>query len=257
MSGKTYKTRGIVLRKTKLGEKDLIVTVLDENGALVRAVAKGARKPGGSYAARLELFSIVDLMLAQGRNLDVITSARFSDGESRNGSMGIEQSSCAAVLAELLSLLAQEDLPHERLYDMSRAAFVAIAGNVPEVALAVTCSASLKALAYTGFRPSFTQCVLCADAVQLGNGTGEATFSVTEGGVLCSSCERPSDAIDVDANTIQWADALMRARFDDVVGFEPDAGQLFDVLQLVRQWARVHVGKNPKSIDFLLSSGLF
>ena len=257
MSGKTYKTRGIVLRKTKLGEKDLIVTVLDENGALVRAVAKGARKPGGSYAARLELFSIVDLMLAQGRNLDVITSARFSDGENRNASMGIEQSSCAAVLAELLSLLAQEDLPHERLYDMSRAAFGAIASNDPAVAMAITCSASWKALAYTGFRPSFNQCALCASSVNLDGSARTAIFSVTEGGLVCSRCERPSDAIDVDANTIQWADALMRARFDDVVGYEPDAGQLFDMLQLVRQWARVHVGKNLKSIDFLLSSGLF
>ena len=72
MASKTYKTSGIVLRKTKLGEKDLIVSILDESGALVRAVAKGARKPGGSYAAKLELFSVVDLMLAQGKNLDVI-----------------------------------------------------------------------------------------------------------------------------------------------------------------------------------------
>ena len=122
MAGKTYKTRGIVLRKTKLAEKDLIVTILDETGSLVRAVAKGARKPGGSYAARLELFSIVDLMLAQGKNLDVITGATFTD-EATRSPLGVEQAACASALAELLATIAQEDLPHERLYAMSKAAF--------------------------------------------------------------------------------------------------------------------------------------
>ena len=257
MAAKTYKTRGIVLRKTKLGEKDLIVTILDESGSLVRAVAKGARKPGGSYAARLELFSIVDLMMAKGRNLDVITSAAFSDGDSGCTLFGIEQSSCASALAELLSVLAQEDLPHERLYDMSRSAFERIGASDPMQALALTCSALLKALAYTGFRPSFSNCVACGCGIGLSSLTGSIPFSLEDGGAVCQRCMRPSDAIDVDVNVIQWADSLMRARFDDIASFEVSEAPLFDVLQLARQWTRVHVGKNLKSIDFLLVCGLF
>ncbi|MBR3182502.1 MAG: DNA repair protein RecO [Eggerthellaceae bacterium] len=257
MATQTYKTRGIVLRKTKLGEKDLIVTILDESGSLVRAVAKGARKPGGSYAARLELFSIVDLMLAKGRNLDIITSAAFSDDEGSSATFGIEQSSCASVLAEILSLLAQEDLPHERLYDMSRSAFERIAASDPKESLALTCSALLKALAYTGFRPSFSNCVVCGCDVELLTQTESIPLSIEDGGSVCRRCTRPSDAIDVDANVVQWADALMRSRFDDVSTFDVNVAPLFDVLQLARQWTRVHVGKNLKSVDFLLVCGLF
>ena len=256
MASKTYKTSGIVLRKTKLGEKDLIVSILDESGALVRAVAKGARKPGGSYAAKLELFSVVDLMLAQGKNLDVITSARFSDGDF-TPPYGIEQSSCAAVLAELLLTLAQEELPHERLYDMSRSAFKRIAESEPSCALAITCSALLKALAYSGFRPSFTHCVACAEPVQPKDDALWVAFSVNEGGVICHRCERPSDAVNVDANTVKWAEALMRARFDDVTSFQNEEAPLFDILQLIRQWTRTHAGKNLKSVDFLLTCGMF
>ncbi|MBQ3328952.1 MAG: recombination protein O N-terminal domain-containing protein, partial [Eggerthellaceae bacterium] len=63
-ASRTYKARGIVLRKTKLGEKDLIVTLLSEDGSLLRAVAKGARKPGGSLAARIDLFRVVAALLA-------------------------------------------------------------------------------------------------------------------------------------------------------------------------------------------------
>ena len=50
----TYDARAIVLRKTKLGESDLIVTLLAQDGSQARAVAKGARKPARPFAARLE-----------------------------------------------------------------------------------------------------------------------------------------------------------------------------------------------------------
>ena len=65
MAGRrTYRTRAIVLDRTKLGETDLILTLLAEDGSQRRAVAKGARKPGGRLAARVELFSECDLLLA-------------------------------------------------------------------------------------------------------------------------------------------------------------------------------------------------
>ena len=56
---RTYRTKVLVLDKTKLKETDLILTMLDERGRQVRAVAKGARKPGGRLAARCELFPLV------------------------------------------------------------------------------------------------------------------------------------------------------------------------------------------------------
>ena len=76
MAGRrTHRTRGIVLDHVKLGEQDLIVTLLTANGAQARAVAKGARKPGGRLAARVELFSETDFLLASGRNLDIVSEA--------------------------------------------------------------------------------------------------------------------------------------------------------------------------------------
>ena len=46
MAGRrTKRTRALVLDTTKLGEQDLILTLLGETGVQLRAVAKGARKP--------------------------------------------------------------------------------------------------------------------------------------------------------------------------------------------------------------------
>ena len=58
-----YPLRALVLRKTKLGETDLILTLLAADGRQVRAVAKGARKSRSRLGARVEPFSILDLLL--------------------------------------------------------------------------------------------------------------------------------------------------------------------------------------------------
>ncbi|WP_179184937.1 DNA repair protein RecO, partial [Collinsella vaginalis] len=54
---RTYRETCIVLDKTKLKETDLILTLLARDGRQIRAVAKGARKPGSRLAARCELAS--------------------------------------------------------------------------------------------------------------------------------------------------------------------------------------------------------
>ena len=68
-----------MIDKVKLKETDLILTLLADTGRQIRAVAKGARKPGARTAARCELFCTVDLLLAHGRNLDVVSQAELVD----------------------------------------------------------------------------------------------------------------------------------------------------------------------------------
>ena len=77
MAQPTYSVRGIVLRKTKLAETDLIVTLLADDGTQRRAVAKGARKPSSTFASRLELYAEADLLCSVGRSLDVVKEARL------------------------------------------------------------------------------------------------------------------------------------------------------------------------------------
>ena len=64
MARRTRRLKALVLGRTKLSEQDLILTLLSEEGEQVRAVAKGARKPGGRLASRVELFCESDFLLA-------------------------------------------------------------------------------------------------------------------------------------------------------------------------------------------------
>ena len=58
-----------------LGEADRIITLLTRHHGRVRAVAKGVRKTTSRWGSRLEPFTHVDLQLAVGRSLDIVTQA--------------------------------------------------------------------------------------------------------------------------------------------------------------------------------------
>ena len=258
MASKTYKLRALVLRKTKLAEKDLIVTMLDESGMLAKGVAKGARRPGGSLAARLELFNEASVLMARGRSLDVVCEARIVHaGADLAGS--IEKSSCAAPLAELLCRVAQPELAQPRVFGIAQAALrlMGAPDARPEACLALSAASLWKVMAQIGFRPSFTTCVNCGKATLAASGPPAFALSVAQGGVFCGSCSIPPDAVWEDAETLRWCEALIMMRFADVLASGIGVGACMNALHLVRQWVRTHVGCNLKSLDFLLTAGLF
>lgn len=259
MGGKTFKTTAIVLKKTKMGERDLVVTLLDESGSLVRAVAKGARRPGGSLAAKIELFSTLDALVAQGKTLGVLSEVRLvTDGIAHE--VSLEQAACASPVAELLRIVAQEGLPQARLFDMARASFDQIRVSSAPVSLAL-CAASLwKIMAQEGFRPQFGACVACGAPIESlisSINSGNVAFSFADGGPFCDSCPHPSDTALVESGVIQWCSYLLSARFRELAKRGLDTDALLSCLQLVRQWIRVHAGRDLKSLDFVFTSGIF
>ena len=248
------------MKKTKLGEKDVIVTMLEESGKLLKGVAKGARKPGGSFSARLELFSEVDVLMAEGRSLDVVCEARLRKGAKVVDAADVmEKPACAAPLAELACNVAQPDLEQPRIFDMTVAAFDRIfePSTSSLEALSIAAAGLWKVISQAGFRPSLSRCALCGEPVEDIDASGRIAISLSDGGIVCGNCQRPADAFLADANAVRWCDALIRMRYDEVVESAIDERSCAAVLQLARAWARVHTGRDLRSIDFLLVSGLY
>lgn len=71
------RTHAIVLRRTNYGESDRILNLLTPEGK-ISALAKGVRKEKSKLAGGIELFSISDVVVHQGRgNLAILTSAKL------------------------------------------------------------------------------------------------------------------------------------------------------------------------------------
>lgn len=260
MGSATYLLRAIVVRKTKLGEADLVVTLLAEDGSQVRAVAKGARKPASSFSSRLEIFAEADLLLVRGKSLDVVKEARLVDSH-RGLTVDMEHAAAAAPMADLAARLCQPDLPSPKLFALTSSAF-SHAERADCITVPALCAAYLlKAFSFAGFRPSFRRCVGCGAPVGIGASTSTARetmpFSASEGGVVCSECLLFSDTFRVPIEVLSWADALLMTSFDGTLRLPPPMRVSFEVLHLCQTWAREHTGSRLKSLEFLFACGLF
>ena len=176
-----YRDRGVVLRTIKLGETDRIVSILTQGNGKVRAVAKGVRRPGSRFGARLEPTSHVALQCYRGRELDVVTQVETIDA-FRPLREHYASLTHAVSMLEAADTVAQEHERNPALYRM-------LVGGLRT--LATTPSALVapaffwKLLSLEGFHPLLDGCARCGD--EAGPFPG---FDYGEGGVLCEACGR-------------------------------------------------------------------
>ncbi len=175
MGRPTYRARVLVIRKTKLGETDLILTLLAEDGSQLRAVAKGARKPSGAFASRLELFSEADVLLVRGKSLDIVKEARLVCGNAQVRE-SLERAAAASPMVELLDRATQPDLPSPKLFPMTHAALEALSAADVAHAPAICAAHLLKTFAFAGVRPTLGECSLCGEGILPGGGAGATTM---------------------------------------------------------------------------------
>src|SRR5512136_3128624 len=73
---RTYQTEAVIIKKTKLGEADRVLTLCTPDLGKIQAVAKGVRRPRSKLAGHLELLTHSLVSLARGRNLDTIIGSQ-------------------------------------------------------------------------------------------------------------------------------------------------------------------------------------
>src|SRR4051794_30349440 len=177
-----YRDKGVVLRTIKLGETDRIVTILTQGHGKVRAVAKGIRKPGSRFGARLEPMSHAALQCYRGRSeLDVVTQVETIDANRRLR----EHYGClthAVSMLEATDQVAPEREPNHALYRMLVGALRTL-GEQPTTL--VSAAFFWKLLSLEGFHPLLDTCARCGET-----SAPFVAFDVEEGGVLCEQCGR-------------------------------------------------------------------
>src|ERR671928_288002 len=183
-----YKEQGVVLRSTKLGEADKIVTVMTQGAGKVRAVAKGIRKTTSRFGARLEPFTHVSLMVYRGRgSLDTVSQAEIvAPFLAVRNDLGLF--AAGETMLEAVDKVAEEHERNVRLFMLLLTGLRAL-DTGPKDAAAVTESFLLKLLSLSGFHPSLTACAVCGRAAP-------DRFASGQGGAVCG------DDADFDAGHV-------------------------------------------------------
>ena len=176
-----YRTEAVVLRRGDLGEADRILTVYSPEHGKLRLVAKGVRKVRSRKAGHLEPFTRVELQIARGHDLDVITQAQALDLHT-GLHQDLERFGYAAYVVELMDRFTVQEGESRGLYRLLVDTLDRL--SEPSAPAAVVDYYQLRLLDLLGYRPELYRCLGCGAEVR----PEDQHFSAAAGGVLCPAC---------------------------------------------------------------------
>ncbi len=196
-----------MLRHRRLGDADRIVTLLTPARGKVDAVAKGVLRPRSKLAGHLEPGTQVEVLLAQGRSLDVITQAQTI--ATYAGIRGdLDRLGTAMYLVEVTDRLTI-DHTEPAAFELLAAALERLERG--DGAHLLTRTFEMDLLGEAGFRPQWDTCVVCGAPVE-----GEfVAWTPSGGGVVCPECRRRyPEAEPLAGTTLKVLRAIQRGPYE-------------------------------------------
>ncbi len=180
---RNYQTEAIIIKKTRLGEADSILTFYTPHLGKIQGFAKSLRKPKSKLAGHLELLTHSLVSLARGRNLDTITGSQTISSFLSLKS-DLELTSYALYVTELVNQFTADHIENYPLFQLvlETLGHLCQAGD-NELVLRYF---ELHLLNEVGYRPQLQQCVSCRAALE----PAPNSFCSSAGGMLCPDCSR-------------------------------------------------------------------
>jgi len=225
---KSFATEAINLRNYPLNEDDSIVVMFSKTRGLIRAVARGSKRPKSKLGARIQMFIANKLMLFEGKNLDTISEAQslktFSkiryDLDKLNASMYV-----AELVNNFCSKFYNSDENSKEIYDLIYKALdnIANANSKCEVLLYLI-KFSLKFMNILGWGLDFYYCSKCQNELDCSE-FKSTIFSYSLGGFLCENCAsshigqsvRVHNKIKMFLSVLSDTSYEEKTRYDDMV----------------------------------------
>lgn len=113
----TYKTQGVVLKRTNFGEADRLITFYTRLQGKVKVIAKGVRKLSSRKRGSLEIFNLVEFLAVKGKGIDLITEVETlkSFHEWRRN---LKKIAVAYEFCEMVDRLTAEEAEQEEVFDL-------------------------------------------------------------------------------------------------------------------------------------------
>lgn len=188
------KTKGVVLGRTFVGEKDAIIKILTEKSGVISASAKGVKSMKSKLSAGCSLFSYSDFLITESNGRYIVASAVLADG-FYGVSSNIERLSYATYIAETAGAISPSPEDAEHLIPLLLNTFYLLANSSKDLRL-IKCVFELRLLCLLGYAPELDTCVACGDTDEI------CFFSSIEGGVVCRSCGTIPDAQIITQDTL-------------------------------------------------------
>jgi len=242
---RTYQTEAIVIKRIKLGEADRILTIYTPGFGKIKAVAKGTRRPKSKLGGHVELLTHSRLMLARGRNLDLITQAQTIDNFLPIKD-DLDRLSRGLYMAELIDSFTGEHIEDPQLFEL-------LLETLKQLSQTTDCEPVLRyfelnLLDNLGYRPQLQHCTDCNSALK----PDTNFFSPKMGGVLCHQCgfNEPM-ARPVSLNALKVLRLWQNCNFTAAMKVKINRELASELEQIMREYIRYLLEKQLKSTTWL------
>jgi DNA repair protein RecO (recombination protein O) len=244
MRSHVYRTEAIILRRSDFAEADRLLTLYTPRFGKRRVIAKGVRKTTSRLAGHIELFTRVQLLLAEGRNLDIVTQAQIV-APYRALREDLERISFAYYVAELLDKLTTDEEGQSPAYPLLAETLDGLdAAPAPELAVR---RFELRLLALLGYRPYLFQCASCQEEL-----TEAADRWTAAGGMLCPRCAADDPgAVPISLSAFKALRFMQREPLDAVLGLRLSGDLMREIEGLLRMAIRPILERDLKSVQFV------
>jgi DNA repair protein RecO (recombination protein O) len=163
-------TEAINLKNYPLNDNDSIVVMFSKQKGLMRAVAKGVKRPKSKLGARVQMFIANQLMLFEGKNLDTIAQAQSLNTFSKIRS-DLDKLSYSMYVAELVNNFCSSqynnDENYEQIYDLIFYTYEKMAqATTKEEILLISLKFQIKLMNFLGWGLDFNYCSKCQSALR-------------------------------------------------------------------------------------------
>lgn len=227
-----YRCEAIVLSRVDFGEADRVITIYSRQHGKLRVVAKGARRPLSRLGPHLEYFCRSQLLLAKGRDLDVVTGAETVTAHLALRS-DLDAYGHASHMVEMVGRLTEERQENTLIFDLLAGSLQLLAERVDPYH--VTRHFELALLNHLGFRPELLRCVECREPLT----QAPHPFMAGLGGFLCERCQPRGVALrHVTVDAQKYLRAVERGGLSAIVGLQLDATLRGEIERILADYLR-------------------
>ena len=242
---RSQSVEAVVLRRTDWGEADRLLVLYTRQQGKRRAIAKGVRKMRSRKAGHLEPFTHVKMLLARGRDLDIVTQAEAVD-LNQGLREDILLASCASYVVELLDRFTAEEGPNRGLFRLLLETLERL-GSGLDTGIVLRYY-EIRLLDLAGYRPQLFNCTNCGNEIT----AQDQYFSAGRGGVICPDCgPSVADARPVSVTALKYLRHFQRSGFGEAARANPTPAEDRDMEALMGNYLTYVLERELNSPAFI------
>lgn len=241
-------SNAVVLKRQKLQDHDVLVTLLTDKGGKLKAIAKGAKSGKSSLAASTQPFVFGEVVLSLERDWNKIRSIDVTDPYAKFHN-DLTLMAYGSYMLELTNFLLEEGVVHHKAFVNLIDTLDMLCEEDAQYDLIKTVF-EIKMMMYSGYQMTVNKCQQCG----LENHE-YLWFSIENGGIICDKCKGSMGDLWLLGKTLpKIMDYMQQKNIRTVAKTKINLVYLEKLSQLMKRYMLIHTGfSSSKSLELLES----